>query len=366
MKQVTTYPPYKLRPSSEEGIYAGIPDEMRFELSRLAHGSSRNVTCHRFWIQVDSIEMTEKVGKENYVEEVYFGEVKMSVRYKPMIISMSSGALVDDDDLYQRNLNDGADEEEAEFCRYFTEHYDEIAIYYPEFARLKELAKLLQIGIKLRNSGSHAIVRQEAVFSNLKSAEKEALVNLNGQLENLRDRWMREACSDIESQGREAKAGLRSHSLWPQQSWSQQSDHLAHIDQQVRSVIQESHANINRQVSEIKSKHTNEIQSKEHGVEAKLLEETQVLSEWITSASKVAACKLDRTNGKITPKRTVTRLWSPTTVNLPRQEDSSRLVYGGILLFPGKFLPVYSLQTVRYSATHLSSERLINVRSIAH
>eukprot|EP00971_Amphidinium_carterae_P216405 4295520-Amphidinium_carterae.1 len=96
--------------------------------------------AHRFWIEADAVPIF--VGEGGLV----VAAPEMRVR-KHLLQRSASGGLVD----ASMEDEDGDDSPEAEFARRATVLYDEIACYFPEFARLKEIAKVCALARYLQN-----------------------------------------------------------------------------------------------------------------------------------------------------------------------------------------------------------------------
>lgn len=153
--EVSSKPPFKQREATIYGLYKGLPDHL-IEALKPIH--KRGVSFHklrRFWIQADEIEVNIIQNESEF--KVLFGDVKMSVRTHPLMVT-HEGKLVD-------SASDFDEESpEIKFANDFTRNYDEISNYYREFARLKEICKLQYMGLYLQNYHEH-----------LKNAEKELL-----------------------------------------------------------------------------------------------------------------------------------------------------------------------------------------------
>jgi hypothetical protein len=94
---------------------------------------------HRFWIEADPVPL--------WIEEngdIIAGDPFMRIR-KKLLIRNSDGELVDASSADEDNDSSP----EAEFAFRATLMYDEIAIFFPEFNRLKEIAKVCAVSRRL-------------------------------------------------------------------------------------------------------------------------------------------------------------------------------------------------------------------------
>lgn len=133
-------PPYAIRSSAK--LLERLPKHLRDILSVCAEARGKP-RMHRFWIENGNIQRQEQ--EEGAVTKVYYGQVEMKIK-KHLLHFGEDGDLTD---------KPGAAEEddasaEAQFARGFSEHYDEIAQYFPEFRRLKELTKIAGAILELK------------------------------------------------------------------------------------------------------------------------------------------------------------------------------------------------------------------------
>lgn len=142
--EVSARAPFAIRPShSDDGantLCARLPATLRHAL-RPVHdrpGAGRKTSgfsAHRFWIVAGDIECSEQRVRDDVARFVFAPEQKMALK-KHLLERNALGEFVD-------AVVDSADDSpEGEFARAFTEHYDAISGYFPEFARLRELSRL--------------------------------------------------------------------------------------------------------------------------------------------------------------------------------------------------------------------------------
>ena len=95
--------------------------------------------AHRFLIESSDVPYKlVNCGESGEEIHVHLGSVQMKVK-KHLLIKDNKGNLIDaPEDESDISL-------EAVFAKEFTKHYDEIGVYFPEFLRLRELAKLATI-----------------------------------------------------------------------------------------------------------------------------------------------------------------------------------------------------------------------------
>ena len=134
-----------------DGLLLRLPAHLKEILSpRNFDQDEENATwtgnAHRFWIKANEIKMHIDDSRYKTVN-FYFETPKMRIN-KHRLKMNSNGELVDDE---QGELED-FDSWESKFARNFTKHYDEIAKYFPEFNRLKQLLKLAVCQAYIRNS----------------------------------------------------------------------------------------------------------------------------------------------------------------------------------------------------------------------
>ena len=270
--------PFDLRPC--RSVYEGVPEEMVFQLSRLARRNYK-VSHSRFWIQVDSTEVSTSETKD--YEEYICGNVKMSVRHSPQYVDPITGELID-------APGDFDNEEERKFCEYFTENYDSISEYYPEFARLKELAKMLQICFRLRHRCGWAFKVSREVSSQISKSRDDLKSQISKKAGN--ERWR-----------------IRSG------NYSNEYEALNAVGDAERSALR----SVEKQCTEA------------------LMELDAITSpfiNWMNDCCELLNCEYNQISDLVVPRQTISVLWSPTVQSCV----DCKLVYGGVLLQPGKII----------------------------
>ena len=132
--EVSATSPFNQR-STDERLLQNLPAHLRQILKpMLSRGSVFQKTC-RFWIQADELVYSETHDSTGSCKKYHLENPKIVVRTHPLIRDI-------DGKLQDASVNDDYESPEAQFAADFTTHYDEIARYFPLFARLKELVKL--------------------------------------------------------------------------------------------------------------------------------------------------------------------------------------------------------------------------------
>ncbi|MFI4918968.1 MAG: polymorphic toxin type 17 domain-containing protein [Legionellales bacterium] len=139
-REISSEPPYLTR--STEKMLERLPPH----LIKILTGCSSNVVAkrqtHRFWITPATID-TEEIIEEGERIRVVFQDMAMQVQTKLMKPD-DSGKLSD------VKTAQKVESPEEQFAREMTECFDEIATYFPEFARLKQLIRLSAVCAKMR------------------------------------------------------------------------------------------------------------------------------------------------------------------------------------------------------------------------
>ena len=144
--EVSAKPPFESRPC-RVGLTKDLPFDLVEAIKPLAErGGISSQHVHRFWIQGDIVEF--KVTERGPRLEFDLGEPKMHIRSHPIIPGP-------DGEYQDTEFEDDPDSPEAKFVSDITCHYNELGIYFPMFARLRELAKLQALvpilGIFMKN-----------------------------------------------------------------------------------------------------------------------------------------------------------------------------------------------------------------------
>eukprot|EP01062_Namystynia_karyoxenos_P063648 TRINITY_DN5645_c0_g1_i4.p1 TRINITY_DN5645_c0_g1~~TRINITY_DN5645_c0_g1_i4.p1 ORF type:complete len:1415 (+),score=433.24 TRINITY_DN5645_c0_g1_i4:97-4245(+) len=126
--EVSTAPGFEQRPA-DAGVLGRLPEEvLEYLREPLLDERRPSGTAHRFWIEVGEVPFAEEG------DSIAVGYPDVYIK-KHLLRRLPDGSLTDDPE-------DDADSPEGEFARRFTLLYDEIAEYYPEFARLAEMARV--------------------------------------------------------------------------------------------------------------------------------------------------------------------------------------------------------------------------------
>ena len=152
---ISSQPPFPQR-SVHENLTKNLPRELQEVLKPIHERGPCASHINRFWIQADEIVYSSE--QEGSKITILVSEPKMSIRTHP-IFPGPDGELHD--------IEDDVDSESSEkkFALAFTKNYDQIARYFPMFARLKELVKLQII-----------VTCAYGVLENLRSTSEETIV----------------------------------------------------------------------------------------------------------------------------------------------------------------------------------------------
>ena len=151
LKQLTTgseiscKPPFHQRPSYES-LTKILPPHLRKGLQ--PPKPNDRFSSHRFWIKAEEIDYELLDGNT-----INIGEVKMVVHHHPQK-QCADGRRCDTE-------QDDPNSDESKFASFFTEHFNELATYYPILARLKELCKI-QLVVKIMKEKLHSVVQSTA------------------------------------------------------------------------------------------------------------------------------------------------------------------------------------------------------------
>ncbi|CAF3827830.1 unnamed protein product [Rotaria sp. Silwood1] len=134
--EVCAKPPFEMRPI-DEGFFERLPKHLQQKIQPL-HKCDRYFSfgrAHRFWIEADEVIYEQQETDTSTI--FWVADVRLRIR-KHLLIRNSEGKLVDDENESEEEQRSA----ESLFAKAFTDHYDEIGIYFPELLRLKELLKL--------------------------------------------------------------------------------------------------------------------------------------------------------------------------------------------------------------------------------
>ncbi|PAA80559.1 hypothetical protein BOX15_Mlig017921g3 [Macrostomum lignano] len=155
--EICRKPPFDRRPLlNGRGLFAGLPDQLRWLLRPLSERGGQRSRCSRFWIAATDMEM--KVEETPDTIEFVFGKVRLEVKTHRMVASMGGE--------HQDAETDDEDSPENQFAKDMTEALPSLGRFFPEFERLKELTKIpkLCLIIKAMHQSLGAMtVRQEQV-----------------------------------------------------------------------------------------------------------------------------------------------------------------------------------------------------------
>ena len=127
---------------------------------------------HRFWIEADPVYMWDEDNGYTVVDDPV-----MRVKTAPMVRN-ANGDLADANEVNDENEKTP----ETEFSRRFTEAYDAIAEFFPEFERLRQIAKVMALSQTLHGI-AQGIDRQIGTMT-----KDKAQVGLETSLKDVRER----------------------------------------------------------------------------------------------------------------------------------------------------------------------------------
>ena len=145
--EVSANSPFKQR-ATDERLLQDLPAHLRHILRPMLQRGSFLPKAHRFWIQVDELVYAETRDSTGSCIDYRLENPKMVVRTHLLIPDI-------DGKLHDATENDDCDSPEAQFAADFTTHYDEIARFFPLFARLKELVKLQFFALVLHSTSEN-------------------------------------------------------------------------------------------------------------------------------------------------------------------------------------------------------------------
>jgi YD repeat-containing protein len=151
-------------------------------------GSPEKQSWNRFWIV--SSEM--KIRREG--NSIVFDAPKMAVKAKKQVPDPKSRTGL-------RDVESSDDPDASRFAKFFTDHYDEIALEAPEFGRVRELAKAVAIAKWLRSM--NVPIDREWVE---KASSRR--IPVPGKVTTLSTKWSVETRTPFEKEGRRGEAIL--------------------------------------------------------------------------------------------------------------------------------------------------------------
>lgn len=134
--EVSALPPFPIRALSD-GLLRRLPNQVRRKLTEMhcEEHSSAEGEAHRFWIEVGDLEHTVKQNADGSMTYI-LGRPKMVIKTHKLFIDEITGQHRDAED------EQDAQSWESRMAAFLTANYDALATGFPEFARLRELAKL--------------------------------------------------------------------------------------------------------------------------------------------------------------------------------------------------------------------------------
>lgn len=136
--EVSGMAPFALR-DADEGLYLRLPEKLRKKFIDLKNNIPETAgRVHRFWIEAGDMIYYER-NEEGEIT-IFVDDIKMRVNQRLMVRDQF-GKLID------AEIDDETDSKEAKFAKLMTDDYDTVGKAYPEFLRLKELAKLQALSL---------------------------------------------------------------------------------------------------------------------------------------------------------------------------------------------------------------------------
>ena len=211
---VSSLPPFKQRPC-KDGLTKKLPPHLQQAIRSIRErGGFHSQSSHRFWIEAK--EMKYDCQQNGSKIAFYFGEMEMIV--KSHALNRRTDGELDDTD-----KDDDPNSPEAQFARDMTNHYEELSIFFPQFARLRQLSKLqifamfldsvLQ-SLKDSSEGKNIKLPNELVKKIQEDARKQHHTNITKALNSIKGEvgaWPKaENSSYVQSKVSEIKNEMRS------------------------------------------------------------------------------------------------------------------------------------------------------------
>lgn len=251
--EVSASPPFKQRPNLD-GLTAKLPAKLRHVIRPLfERGSSLN-TAHRFWIQADELVYSRTADAEGSRLEYHLGEPKMVIRSHPLMPGL-------DGKLHATEEGQDPDSPEAQFAADLTAHYDEIARYFPQFARLRELVKLQFLAVVIRS-----------ILENLESQANGGVTVTDSMLQTIHEENRQRRRTGVETMLQQLRTNIR---VWPS------ADNDSEVSAAVRNIQAQLPSAVHMPYSDIESEVKRALRKND----------TQLLSDVVNSLMQV--CKPD-------------------------------------------------------------------------
>jgi len=127
--------PFALR-DADESLLERLPEDLHKKFTDLREKAPITAgKVHRFWIEAGDLPYFESRSESKKELTFTFGECEMSVK-KHLMVRDPEGKLIDTE------KDEETDSPEAKFAKLMTDEYNNLGKYFPELARLRELAKI--------------------------------------------------------------------------------------------------------------------------------------------------------------------------------------------------------------------------------
>ena len=140
--EVSAIPPFKQRPCIE-GLIANLPQHLQKVLKPMSQRGQSWSHMQRFWIQADEL-IYDEIERDG----------KLTIKMKsPTMVIRTHPLMTDVDGKLKDTLeNVNPDSPEYKFAADLSDNYEEIGKYFPIFARLREIFKLLFLHNVIQNT----------------------------------------------------------------------------------------------------------------------------------------------------------------------------------------------------------------------
>ena len=176
--EISSQPPFHQRPA-EEGLLKRLPAHIQKAISvnsnRVSDEQRSRLKdeAHRFWIEAGNLSFSETRTEQTF-RHIY-GKQDMRVKKHLLRVNPLTKELEDSPDDDKSDITT-----EAQFARHFTQYYDEISKAFPEFALLREFAKMIAATRSLMELAMNA----QAQIKHIDSKRQEII---DDQVTHLRD-----------------------------------------------------------------------------------------------------------------------------------------------------------------------------------